>query len=606
MPENVRFKKVLGRSLPVLISILPLALSVALVFLRNARSLGSLRQTVRLYRAQVSAIIQMISTVLGLLNVLSVTTLINYATRLRLLNHQNKLLDVGFFTTVALQRLDLSLSTGRLVMCLGFLAAAQIPGALWAGSLTPVSTYVQEEIGKIKVPNFSTDTENIWNHQFKLKSDRVWTYLDRCNNSMTPSNGYISTCPVPDYRQQLLEGASRASIAELLERNHSKIDSPTWMYRGRSYGFGSSLGVALPENIDASFELAGYEYLEAGYEASIHCVKNASAAFGYAVKRRDPDYETVWIMHGHLPNTASGDSEDYPLLSWAFENENRPSPILGWAAVSHGGRNIIAITANERYPTFNRTQCEVFFEPTHKRIHVNQTEKVITVRNITKADKELIDTREELEPTGTLTANVIRSIRLLSRMGTALYISDLGEPLSRNLQNLQNLQTRRPAEDNDELKAVEDFFIAMIDDLLVAFGAAQVHYADFTAKELPINGTFAAIQLGKYGFILSLAAVNLLLFVVTVVEAARTKFWEALPDFDPTKIQDVVMAMDFGARKCANSENSVHTDDTVEHAQLILYPTAGEHESSLLLVNYKDKSEQDVWGSTIHEEFRLL
>jgi hypothetical protein len=305
-------------------------------------------------------------------------------------------------------------------------------------------------------------------------------------------------------------------------------------------------------------------------------------------------------MQGRLPNTASGDSEDYPLLSWAYENEDRPSPVLGWAAVSHEGKNMIAITANERYPVFNRTQCEVFFEPTHKIVHVNQTEKVITVRNITKADEESRVTREELESTGTLTANVMRSIRLLSRMGTALYISDLGEPLSRNLQNLRN---RQSAQDDDELRAVEDFFTAMIDDLLIAFGAAQVHYANSTAKELPINGTFAATRLGRDVFIFSLAAINVLLFVVTVVEAVRTRFWEALPDFDPTKIQDVVMAVDFGARKCASAENPVHADDTVEHAQLTL--TAEEHKSSLL-VTYKHKSEQDVWSSSVHEESRLL
>jgi hypothetical protein len=597
----MRFQKVLSRSLPFLILILPLVLSVALVPLRDSRSLGSFRQTVRLYRAQVSAIIQIISTLLGLLNVLTVTTLVNYATRLRLLNHQTKLLDVVFFTTVELQRLDLSLSTGRVAICLGLLAAAQIPGALWAGSLTPVSTYAQKGIGAIKVPNFDAGTEDIWNSQFKLRNDRVWNYLDRCNNSLLPSNGYISTCPVPDYRQQLLEGASWASAATPLERNHSKIDSPTWMYHGRSYGFGSSLGVVVPENIHPSFELAGYEYLEAGYEASIHCVKNASTAFGYTAKQRDPGYETVWIMQGRLPNTASGDSEDYPLLSWAYENEDRPSPVLGWAAVSHEGKNMIAITANERYPVFNRTQCEVFFEPTHKIVHVNQTEKVITVRNITKADEVSLDTHEELEPTGTLTANVMRSIRLLSRMGTALYISDLGEPLSRNLQNLRN---RQSAQDDDELRAVEDFFTAMIDDLLIAFGAAQVHYANSTAQELPINGTFAAIRLGRDVFIFSLATINVLLFVVTVVEAVRTRFWVALPDFDPTKIQDVVMAMDFGARKCAGAENSVHADDTVEHAQLTL--TAEEHKSSLLLVTYKHKSEQDVWSSSVHEEARLL
>jgi hypothetical protein len=607
MPGNVRFKTVFGRSFPLLISILPLVLSVALLFLRNTRSLGSFRKTVRLYRAQVSAIIQLISNTLGLLNILTVTTLVNYATRLRLLNHQTKLLDVGFFTTIALQKLDFSLSKSRLAMCIGLLAAAQIPGALWAGSLTPVPTHVQREIGTIKVPFFGANTEDIWNHQFKIDGNRVWTYLDGCDSSLLRSNVHVSTCPVPDYRQQLLDGASRASAASPLERNHSKIDSPDWIYHGRSYGFGSSLGVVSPEKVHASYELEAYDYLEAGYEASIHCVKNDSADFGYEIIQSTSSDGKVWRIHGHLPNTASDDSEDYPLLSWTHENENRSSPILGWAAVSHGGRNMIAITANERYPMFNRTQCEVFFEPTHKRVYVNQIDKVITARNITKEDEESLDTRGELEPTGTLTANVIRSIRLLSRMGTALYISDLGEPLTRNLRHVQN---SRPANDENinELEAVQDFFTAMIDDLLVAFGAAQVHFANKTAqKEQPINGTFAALRFGKDGFIFSLAVVNLLLFALAVVEAVRTSFWKALPDFDPTKIRDVVMAMDFGARKCDDAvEHSVRADDTVEHVQLAVRPDADGHESSLLLLAYKHHSERGVWSSTVQEGSRLL
>lgn len=583
MPADVRFNKLLVRSLPLLVPILPLVLSIALIPLQSESSLGSFRQTVKLYRAQVSAILQVISTVLGLLNVLTVTTLVNYATRLWLRHHHMKPLDLGFLTTIALQKLDFSLPKRSVAVCLGFLSAAQIPGALWTGSLTPISTTVQKDLGSIKVPRFTADTQNIWNTQFRLESERVWNYLDRCNSSLLPSNGisYVSTCPDPDYRQQLLESASGASSATLLQRNHSKIDSPTWTYHGRSYGFGSSSGIVTAAHINPSYELTGYEYLESGYAASIHCIKNASTAFGYTVKHRDPKYETVWLMQGRLPHTPTNDSEDYPLLSWSFENENRPSPVLGWAAVSHGGRNIIAITANERYPVFNRTQCDMIFEPTHKRVHVNVTEKVITVQNITNADVSLLHNREEeLEPTGTLTANVIRSIRLLSRMGSALYISDLGEPLSRNLRNLQSIS--RPAQDDDELRSVEDFFTAMIDDLLVAYGAAQVHYANSTAKEQPIHATFAAVRLGKDGFAFDLVAVNLLLFVGAVGEAVRTRFWEGLPEFDHTRIRDVVEAM-----AKAGDSGSVE-EDAGDGAKVVLCPDADKDGFELLFVRCKE------------------
>lgn len=603
--ENIKthasmdWRNLLTRSLPLLFLMLPLVLSIVVVPLRNMRSLGSFRNTVTSYRAYVSVIVQLISTFLGLLNILTLTTLTNYATRLWLMSHQTRLGHLSLWTAAALQRVDVSLSPGHIATCVGILVVSQLPGALWAGSLTPVLIHHNREIGRIEVPYFDSGSQRIWNSQFELKGNSVWNNMTFCNSTLLYPSGFVSTCPVPDHRQQLLDHASQAS--RRAEANLSKIDSPSWIYRDRSTGFGSSPGVVEPIDINPSFQLDKYCYLEEGYEATVECTKNASTAYGYTVLEKDPEYETVWVIQGLLPNTPAGDSEDYPLLSWTKENENRPPPILGWTAVSHGGRNIIAITANERYLTFNQTQCDVFFKRTIKSVYVNQTEKSITVRPFSQGCNGILQNSvnmQDFEPTGKLTANVVRSIRLLSRMGTALYVSDLGEPLKRNLESYFN-----PIRSGDELRAVEDFFTVMIDDLLVAYGAGQVHFGSSFYR--PITGLFKAIRLGDDVFIFALASMNLVFFIIILFEAVRTRFWHALPDFDHTKVHDLIVATSSGVPTNAASEEDDRPSGTVEDVKVKLHQNAREAKP-LLFIMYGNSANEDEIGPPHGEEAHLL
>lgn len=192
--------------------------------------------------------------------------------------------------------------------------------------------------------------------------------------------------------------------------------------------------------------------------------------------------------------------------------------------------------------------------------------------------------RKQLEPTGKLTANVMRSIRLLSRMGTALYVSDLGEPLMRNFEREKN------ARNIDAMEAAGDSFLSMIDNLLVAYGAAQVHFAKEHVNERPIIGTFSAVRLGNNIFIFCVAATNIALFINTVVEARRTRFWHALPGFDHSKVQDVVLSVDSGWRKQLHDDAS-HINNTDGQLQVKLSHSKGE---SVMSVFYADEAEGNV------------
>lgn len=176
---------------------------------------------------------------------------------------------------------------------------------------------------------------------------------------------------------------------------------------------------------------------------------------------------------------------------------------------------------------------------------------------------------QDFEPTGKLTANVIRTTQLLSRIGTALYISDLGEPLKRNLGSYLN-----SSRSGNELRAVEDFFTMIIDDLLVAYGAGQVHFG--SSFYWPITGLFKAIRLGDDLFIFALASMNLASFIITLFKAVRARFWHALPDFDHTKVHDLLVTTCSGARPNAASEEDDRPSGTAEDAKVKLHQNAGE------------------------------
>ena len=144
---------------------------------------------------------------------------------------------------------------------------------------------------------------------------------------------------------------------------------------------------------------------------------------------------------------------------------------------------MIAVAAGTNlYQELNQTQYEVFFRPTAFTIAVNRLQQSIVVE------------AQDIEPTGHLRANVMHSINLLSRMSPSLYVSVLGETLSRNVERMQK---QRPHLNLTETvtSAVAESFTAIIDDILVAYSASQISNAqDVTFSA--VRGVVEAVQIG--------------------------------------------------------------------------------------------------------------
>ena len=245
-----------------------------------------------------------------------------------------------------------------------------------------------------------------------------------------------------------------------------------------------------------------------------------------------------------------GVPELYPVISWHEEFEN----IAAWATVVNDGRNMIAVEAGTNlYQDLNQTQCEVFFTPVAFNVSVDRSQQSITVeaQNSTEV--------KDIESTGHLQANAMHSVNLLSRMSPSLYVSVLGETLNRNVERMQK---RKPFLDRTEavLSAVAESFTAIIDDVLVAYGASQISNARDTTSSAA-RGVVEAVQVGQRFYRYLVFALNSLMILIVVSEAIHTRFWLRLTKFDYLDIKSVVIASSAGGGKLAKTVLNKHYDE---------------------------------------------
>lgn len=535
-----------ARLLPVILVLITSLVSLAIFSLRDYRNTGKFMKAVIADRATISSIVQVLSSVLGMMQVYIATTLFNFATRIWLLEKGNSITlgSLSLFTALSVPRADLTLPIGKIAIVVVALAATQLPGALWAGSITPIIMSVSQE-GFIQIPTFTAETRNIWDSEFHIRGVKVWNILDNCTSSDMATR--VTSCPIPHLHGSILNSAGLATTISGAPRNHSKIDSPSWYYRGRSYGVGSSQGLVSPSGVFANARLSAYNYTEVGYTGSVQCIKNSSSQYGFVMvpEHHEPKTLTVWEVQGYLPNSEPDNPEVYPSITWSSQT-SKPY-VLVWSAVVNNqsvNRNMIAIAAGEPYALFNQTQCTVTFLPTAFSISVNTSEQSISVTPLPNTPRTKTP---DIEPTTRLTSNVIWSLNLLSRMTPSLYESTLANTLKQNAATMHarhNSSSSSPPISDDAdltLRAIEDSFAAMIDDILVAFGAAQLVLSN-SSTPVTVTAQLPALQIGKMKYVVWTLALNMVLLFCVVVQAVRTRLWHDLPLFNYLDVKSVIVA----------------------------------------------------------------
>lgn len=360
-------------------------------------------------------------------------------------------------------------------------------------------------IGKLARSYGST---KIWDSQFQWYRyedghQTIWNIQDDCvrDNGL---RGFIPSCPVPDLQSLRLFTGSSATPSDGNTRKHSKLDNPAWQYIDHSYGVGSSVGLA-----DDSFSLrqvGAYNYTETGYEVNVQCIKNSSSRFSIQHASPGPGWLQIYNAHGWLPNMFANEDFKVELNDVYGYNKSYPSFLLyddyrdmaAWTAHTSDSGNMIGVTTSKkgRYTELNQTQCDVHVAPASFKVSAKYTERSIKAKQSGQAPYDP-------DPTGRLQWVVMNSINLLARMSPSLYVSVLGDALE---PSVNAMTSRNPdfSEEEATTSGIAEAFSAMIDDILVAYGASQlVHAKDSTSMAATTHS--ATVQIGKSATYLYLA-----------------------------------------------------------------------------------------------------
>ncbi len=523
------------------------ALSIAILSIQNARYTGSILRLVQSNRGSVQIIIQVVSAGAGLLQILAVRTICNFFFRLRLQKAPMRLEKLSLWTAVATAQVDFNLSFRNLAICSLVAVFSIVPGALWTGALTPIVVSTELLRGTIDAPHFTAASAHFWNSEFVTRQPNMslWNLVDNCQQ-VQDQRGFIPSCPVPALQPLLLLSASSATTIDSSPRLHAKLDNSQWTYIGRSYGVGASVALTAPA-FSAKSAANGtnlYQYLENGYLSDVTCIKNSTSAFAIQIEETGIGFDELSIYHvmGPLPNEPAGVHEYFPMVNFSDDY----SELLAWAARSINGWNSIAIASGKHnYTDLNKTQCDVTFAPTTFNVSVDTTAKTITV-TISKPSAT------DIEPTGNLTTNVINSLNLLSRMSGTLYQPVLGNALSLNTASMAHRLSLHNSSSNEDAitLGVADSVTAIVDDVLVAYGASQLVNANDTEPQAAI-GYIKAVQIGTHVYIKSIFALNVFIIFGVLFEAIRTRCWANLMKFNPLDIKSIIISASAGGEELA-------------------------------------------------------
>jgi hypothetical protein len=460
---------------------------------------------IALNRATAQLIIQLLSNALALTQVSVLTFLINHASRL-VWNRRPVSADVvRFWHGLCVRCIHWSSPLLLLLPLIVFVTLTATPSAIWAGALTPVATTINSET-TIALPAY-TNATNI----------KEWpSEIGQQGPIVRSPKGLFSFSPGIQMQGNLLASASSATTVDGSVRQHIKLDNSQFIYIGRSFGVGSSVGLLDDSGLMSDYAV-GYTYQEVGYETSVSCIYNLSAEFAIHEGPRS----TLWVAEGLLPNSGIGEPEE----STYFGHGSSAIVAIGVGRNATNPRRMLGIAAGESYDNLDRTQCSMDFVPTLFNVSV-----AISGRNITVNPVQRV---HEFKDGGNLTQTLMRQFELISNDQTNLYVSLVGNSFNDSISNYMiahngssELSLRQAT-----LSGLENALTAMLDDMLVAYASAQVMIQkDTTTTEVMLKS--GALRVGEYKYIFAIFVINTIIVLLLAVEAARTRLWADMPPLD--------------------------------------------------------------------------
>jgi hypothetical protein len=462
-------------------------------------------------RATVQLLIQILSNVLGLLCTATISVLISYGTRSNMWRRPVKLEVLRLWHDLCMRNLRWSHPWKFLIPLSAFVVLSAAPSAIWAGALTPVVTGVYHT-GTVHTPSYGN-------------SDLVLEYPSEINSqgpTLRDTKGLFTYSVGVLMQGSLLASAASATPVDGSTRQHRKPDYSQYTYFGRSYGAAASVGL-LNETTLLDSTTVSYTFEEIGYKTSVKCSYNASSEYRItdSIGR-----QMLYAAKGKLPNS------DEPEYSVMIGHNEDAIVALGVSPNQNDSRRMVAIAAGKSYQNLNNTQCTLEYTPTRFNITVGLQGRNITVTPV--AELPAIP-YEAFSAEANLTSIVTRQLELISNAQTNLYVSLVGNSLNASISDYIASQNSTGAQHislrDATLHGLSNALTVMVDDMLVAYGSAQLMIAK---QSTPVPAVFksTAMRIGQDSYIYVIVAVNLVILVLFVLESVITRCWSRVAVLD--------------------------------------------------------------------------
>ena len=472
----------------------------------NWSGTGGFYRLITANRASFQIITQILANVLGLIHVTAACRLINYTTRIRFSKGAISLDTLRAWVALSTASMDWNLPIEWFLVLVLFITLTLIPSALWAGAITPVSTTTVVP-NSLQVPSYKN-----------MSYIKMWSTSDDQPGSsplVRDAKGLFTYQVGVAFTANLLFDAASATVSDSSqpEPPHSKFDNTQYTYLGRSYGVGSAIG--LGDDIITSNSLAThYVYQELGYSTHVNCIYNRSNALSLGPQQSS----YLFSVSGTLPDSPPGSSE----FTNCVGTDDTQIVVMSVARSDTSPRKYVAITAGSAYNSLNAIQCAIDFTPMLFNVSVG-----IASRNISVVPA---GETTDFNPERNLTRTVVRQYSDITATETNFYTSLVGNAFTSSIAGW-NVSHPNSSADEATLAGVEKAFLAMTEDMLVAYGSAQLVVGNFSqpAKALVhVN----ALRLGTPVYIYAIFSINALIVITFMAEALRTRGWRKLISFN--------------------------------------------------------------------------
>ncbi|KAI4130877.1 MAG: hypothetical protein LQ347_003209 [Umbilicaria vellea] len=422
-----------------------------------------------------------------------------------------------------------------ITLLFAFITTTLLPAALWAGAITPVLSS-RLSTHQILLPSFANIT--------LLNKLDITATLSDADLFINTAKGIFTYLPETYIQGLLLNSAQDASNRTQAggTNSHAKLDKTGYVYTGRSYGLGASVGL-----VDGFAQSAtSYTYNETGFRTTTQCIYNDTSGFVLEQLPTPEDWALqVFDATGHLP---SGQTIMYAAAGLVTAD------IVAVACSSFVEFNqthyVVMATGNGtvgRYGPLSNVQCQITFEPMKFAVSVSVTGLRITV--------------DPLEPApvpayaSNMTYRAVYSLgNLGSTLATTIWTSVLGNVF---MTNIANVNAASGTGNSSNLRGVADAVTSIIDGVLGAYSAAQLTIQNDTTTEF-VEVKSDAIVFGSPAYIYPVLVVNLVICLIYVIEVIRTQRWSHSSSFDFMNIQAVIISTSTGGSALASKVQSLH------------------------------------------------